>query len=257
MLEMSSFLLFIGLIAALGIIVVLFFTAFISSSGKKHRNKWQKNSHPENESAQSWPRLGQINESIADISRRLKNVEERLDIMEGASNKTAEQTFEPLGASLPEKKDIDIEEKEDHLSTEDALAQSYNRAIENPERKDSFLDVYRPFRVGVANVLARGKDLAVEPEFRVLDDGDYFVVELQKQNNPIYAMLPRFGLAFQEALYGPGAMGKVFDCINYDSRYRYAGVKVLKPAFCKKGVNDLWEIELKGKLELSLDEPLE
>jgi len=121
--------------------------------------------------------------------------------------------------------------------------------VENPDKADEFSQRYRPVRVGVTNTMDRRRDPDTAPLFQTAVDGDYYAVELE--GSAFYAIVPRFGLVYQRSIHGPGAMGLVFDCSDYDPNLRYRNVKVLRPAlFTPDVARQRWAFKEKGELDL-------
>ncbi|MBI1923908.1 hypothetical protein HYR99_06620 [Candidatus Poribacteria bacterium] len=129
----------------------------------------------------------------------------------------------------------------------------YNAAVEDSKRHSEFAQRYQPVRIGVANAMERRRDSSKEPDFQTSPYGDYFAVVVEGGTR--YAVVPRFALTFQESSYGPGAMGQVFECPNYDIRQRYPRVKVVKPAvFEPDPARQRWTLKEKGVLDLGQGE---
>ena len=133
------------------------------------------------------------------------------------------------------------------------FCQDYNAGIENPQRKNEFIQRYQPVRVGVTNVMARYHSLTIEPLFQTAPDGDYYAATVEGDGR--YAIVPRFDLTLQEYNYGPGAVGQVFECPNYNPLLRYRRVTVVKPAFFEPdSARQRWTLKEKGKLNLERGE---
>lgn len=101
--------------------------------------------------------------------------------------------------------------------------------------------------------MERRQDLNIAPIFQNAEDGDYYAVETEEFGRGRYAVLPRFDLTLQEFNYGPGAMGEVFDCPNYNSQLRYRSVKVIKPARFEQ-VGQSWKKIDVGRLDVGRGE---
>lgn len=129
------------------------------------------------------------------------------------------------------------------------LPQHYNAVLENHKERESFMQFYKPIRIGTINAMERRRDPSIEPDFRTTDDGDYYAIAVNGKN--VYSVVPRFDLTFQRSIYGPGAMGMVFECPGYDPRFRYRAVTVVKPAlFGPDPARQRWIMKEKGALNL-------
>jgi hypothetical protein len=126
----------------------------------------------------------------------------------------------------------------------------YNSGVDDSSRRQEFRELYAPIRIRTANAMERRRDLKVEPKFQTASDGDFYVVRLQELGNSQYLVVPRFDLTFEESSYGPGAMGVVFQCPNYDAQSRYSHVKLERPAIFKPDGEQTWKLHLKGLLNL-------
>lgn len=134
------------------------------------------------------------------------------------------------------------EEEEDYESL-------YNRAIGDQGKRNKFWEICRPIRVGVANSMDRRRDPGIEPEFQDEDGGDYLAVII-KDEAQLYAVFPGFDILLEESNYMPGAMGRVFECRDYEEQYRYNIVEVVKPAVFKRKAGNKWEIQKQGTIKL-------
>jgi hypothetical protein len=125
----------------------------------------------------------------------------------------------------------------------------YNDAVEDSNKRNEFMQRFNPIRIGATNAMERRREPGIEPVFQKANDGDYYAVAIEE--NTLYTVVPRFDLTFQESIYGPGAMGRVFDCPGYNSQFRYRNVKVVKPAFFEPdSAKQHWTFKEKGKLDL-------
>ena len=89
----------------------------------------------------------------------------------------------------------------------------------------------------------------ITPIFGTKANGSFVAYLIDSEN--IYAVVPFSGCILQNDLYNSGAFGKVFECPGFDPKYRY-DIKVIRPAFFKRDpINEKWEIEDKGELELT------
>jgi len=118
---------------------------------------------------------------------------------------------------------------------------------------NEFMQQYKPIRIGVANAMDRRRNTDISPIFVTATDGDYYAAEGERDRQ--FMVVPRPGMAFQESSYGPGAMGLVFDCPNYNPQLRYYRVKVIKPAFFEPDFTmQRWKLIENGKLDLGKGE---
>jgi len=149
----------------------------------------------------------------------------------------------------PQKTQNDLLQKESPLQT---FCHLYN-AVEGSNEQDEFIRRYQPVQVSVANVMERRRDLSIEPVFQTVPSGNYYAVAIE--GSMLYAVVPCFDLAFQDSSYGPGAMGQVFDCPNYNPQLCYRNVKVVKPAFFEPdSAKQHWTLKEKGELDLGQGE---
>lgn len=128
----------------------------------------------------------------------------------------------------------------------ESLCRLYNAGVDDPGRQQEFRQKYKPTRIVVVNFMERTRDPNIVPQFKERNDGDYEVIRTEDGD---YAVVPRFNLPISEANYGPGAIEKVFNCLNYVPGKTYHRVRVNHPAiFDRFGEN--WEIRDNGKGEL-------
>jgi hypothetical protein len=130
------------------------------------------------------------------------------------------------------------------------LIQQYNDAIQSEQQKD-FENIYKPVRLGISpeTVMSLGRGEAVELFFQNRPDGDYWAIDSSKfSSRPnTYWIIPRF-IPFDDILYQAGAMGRVFNCINFNPRYRYENVELIKPAMFTRNGNT-WRMIDAGSLQ--------
>jgi len=127
----------------------------------------------------------------------------------------------------------------------------YNDEVDGLNRE--FTDYYRPTRIGVENAMDRRKNPDISPKFITAPDGDYYAIENERDRQ--FMVVPRLGMVFQESSYGPGAMGFVFECPDYNPQLRYHQVKVVEPAFFEPdSARQYWKLRDKGKLDLGRTE---
>ncbi|MEN3332423.1 MAG: hypothetical protein V7641_1788 [Blastocatellia bacterium] len=134
------------------------------------------------------------------------------------------------------------------------LVHSYNQGIIDSGDRDTFQTRYKPIRVKTANALQRQRDSNLSPEFHTHHAGDYYAVEFEEGGQKRYAVLPRFGLTFDAVSFGPGAIGEVFDCGEYNSGLQYHQAKVIQPAIFEPDGDQGWRLVEKGRLDLGQGE---
>ena len=120
----------------------------------------------------------------------------------------------------------------------------YNAGAENELR-----DSYQPHHpIGVTNATERHERQSELPIFQTNTAGDFVAYSIDSED--FYAVVPFYGLVLQDSLYGPGALGYVFECPGFDPLYSYQ-IKVIRPAvFELDSVNQRWTLQEKGELEL-------
>ena len=124
------------------------------------------------------------------------------------------------------------------------LCELYNAGAESELR-----DSYQPhYPIGVSNATERHERQSELPIFQTDTAGDFVAYSIDSKD--FYAVVPFYGLVLQDSLYGPGALGEVFECPGFDPLYSYH-IKVIRPAAFKlDSVNQRWTLEEKGELEL-------
>ncbi len=129
------------------------------------------------------------------------------------------------------------------------LCQSYNAIVDDPGQRDEFMRLYNPIRVTAINAMKRRRDPNVKPIFQTANNGEYYALSVDDRG--LYPVLPCLGLAIQESIYSPGAMGQVFDCPGYSPKFRYRRSKIVKPAFfTPDAAKQRWTLKKKGILDL-------
>ena len=120
----------------------------------------------------------------------------------------------------------------------------YNSGAESELR-----DSYQPhFPIGVSNATERHERQSESPIFQTDTVGNLVAYSIESED--FYAVVPFYGLVLQDSLYGPGALGEVFECPSFDPLYSYQ-IKVIRPAvFELDSVNQRWTLQEKGELEL-------
>ncbi len=129
----------------------------------------------------------------------------------------------------------------------EVIRASYNPGVLDKSAREVFRARFSPVLIGVANSGERVKKPGTLPVFEINDGGDYFAVPIDSAR---YAVVPRFGLTFQDGNYGTGAMGEVFRCPGYRPSLRYPAVSVVKPAVFELEPGKGWTIKQTGELDL-------
>lgn len=140
------------------------------------------------------------------------------------------------------------------VSKQGKVDEAYSNIIElyNASRSDQasrarFREKYKPFFINVTNDVDRRRNGNLPPDFRKEADGSYLAVVHDTEEAVVF---PNFTLVIVDAVYGPGALGEVFDCPNFDRRFSYPDIRVAKPATFNLTGGDSWELSTKGVLEL-------
>ncbi|MBI3650562.1 MAG: hypothetical protein HY231_05885 [Acidobacteria bacterium] len=130
----------------------------------------------------------------------------------------------------------------------------YNQAADDTSQRQAFRNQYNPIRFGTSNAMQRREDFSIDPIFQTANDGDYYAIQLGNSNQ--YAVVPRFDLTFQESSYGPGAMGMVFDCPQFNPQLRYRRVRVHQAAIFESQDKQTWKLVpgRRGQLQLGQGE---
>lgn len=127
------------------------------------------------------------------------------------------------------------------------MTELYNASRRDQASRARFREKYKPFFINVTNDVNRRRNQSVPPEFRKETDGGYLAVSRDSAEAIVF---PNFTLVIVDAVYGPGALGEVFDCPNFDGRFSYPDIRVLQPAVFKLQGGDSWQPITKGVLEL-------
>ena len=249
-------------LAAIGYLVWAAFDYLKSFWGKSGGKTEPKPPLPEDSDFSAADSSGdQFRVQLTGLWQRLNQHDEKLKFLELEIKDIRGQ--QPPAESFPPPPEIKDEVTPEVAETPPALPSktdlegfrdTYNAVIDRKIDHRAFRGHYQPLRIGVANAMARRGDSSIDPIFRTANDGEYFAMELVVQGHRRFVVVPRFDLTFQESSYGPGAMGKVFDCPGYDSRRKYRYVKVRKPAFFERTSGEEWELTHKGELELGQSE---
>lgn len=88
-----------------------------------------------------------------------------------------------------------------------------------------------------------GKVILVEK-----NDGDYYAIH--DRTSESHLILPRLGIAFADFHYGPGKMGEVFDCPDFDPTMTYERINIDSPAKFRLGGDGIYILEGQGHLIL-------
>ena len=134
----------------------------------------------------------------------------------------------------------------------EALVHSYNSTAAEPRRIQEFRDRYQPDRLDVSNAMERmrGTGGGIAPVFQPSNSGIYLAVAYGTEQNR-YMVVPQFELTLQQSVYGPGAMGEVFECPGFDPQRRYPKFKLIRPALFETDAGRRhWSLVEKGEIEL-------
>lgn len=127
----------------------------------------------------------------------------------------------------------------------------YNEAVKDPSIRNEFNSKYNPIRMGVKNFQDRRVNPKIAAQFENWDSGDYIIVKVNLDEGTRYVSVPRFDLPIQDANYGPGAIGQVFNCPGYKPQFQYLDSMVVRPAFFEQGDNrNQWILKEQGELKL-------
>jgi hypothetical protein len=127
----------------------------------------------------------------------------------------------------------------------------YNVSRNDQSNRTTFREKYQPFFINVANDVSRRRNEDVAPEFRKDSDGSYLAVPYDQERAIVF---PDFTVSVAEAVYGPGALGEVFSCPDFDRRYSYPDIRVDTPAIFKPTGGDNWRLDTPGRLILGQPE---
>jgi hypothetical protein len=139
-----------------------------------------------------------------------------------------------------------------HEGHEDVICRLYNAGVENRSQQYEFQNRFRATVIGTSNAMQRRRDNNITPEFQQMNEGEYLAVQ-PSDGGRTYYVVPKYDLTFQELSYGPGAMGVVFDCPEFNPQLHYRHVKVIKPAKFEC-LGQQWILRQRGKLELGRGE---
>lgn len=242
--RIPTFVLFLSTVGIFLIPIALSFWIFL----------WRRNeSRKQNMIDELYLILKQIDKKIV-TQPSLKTDDFKKKITVENSNKETFRVASEIKSS--EKFIVDIEEQQpaEPQQKETPLqlfCRLYNAEVDG--FNNEFMQQYKPIRIGVTNAMDRRRNTDISPIFVTATDGDYYAAEGERDRQ--FMVVPRPGMAFQESSYGPGAMGLVFDCPNYNPQLRYHRVKVIKPAFFEPdSTRQHWKFIEKGKLDLGKGE---
>lgn len=133
------------------------------------------------------------------------------------------------------------------LDTASDMTELYNASRTDQSSRARFREMYKPFFINVANDVDRRRNASLSPDFQKEVDGSYLAVPQEADQAMVY---PNFTLVVVDAVYGPGALGEVFDCGTFDRRFSYPYIHVAMPATFKLTGGHRWKVTQKGKLDL-------
>jgi hypothetical protein len=123
----------------------------------------------------------------------------------------------------------------------------YNASRTDHSSRTRFLEKYKPFFITVTNDVDRRRNANLPADFRREVDGSYLAVPRVSDEAIVF---PNFTLVVVDAVYGPGALGEVFDCESFDDRFSYRNIRVAMPATFKLTGGHCWQVIKRGKLDL-------
>ncbi len=124
----------------------------------------------------------------------------------------------------------------------------YNEALLNQDVRSEFRKQYDPLVISVVNAVDRRRNEKLQPIFKTASEGNFLAIKSPEGKR--FAVFPKFGLILQESSFGPGAVGEVFECANFNARFSYPDFRVLRPAvFVPKGEED-WDLADQGVLDI-------
>lgn len=135
-------------------------------------------------------------------------------------------------------------------SPEEELISLYNRCVQGDQEADKreFLKRHKPIRIAVLNSQQRIKNSDEEARFGPGGDGDFMAIT--KSVNE-YWIVPRFDLSINDANFGSGAIGNVFDCSGHKPGESFDNYTVIKPAiFTSSPGSSDYKLKQKGSLLL-------
>ena len=136
------------------------------------------------------------------------------------------------------------------LINEQRLRNAYNQAVGNKSKQSEFRKEFPILTMGVANTVERLRSGSIPPIFETMSNGDFFAIEIGQGDG--FWVVPRFGVSFDQARFGPGAMEVVFNCQRTDSVQAYTSFELRRPAiFRSNSGKSKWEFMEKGDLVLS------
>ena len=191
---------------------------------------------------------------LGQIDKRLKEVERKLQKPDSKPEST-KQVYEVVNPpAIPPVTQPAKDKPRSWTEVPLELLNLYNAAVVDQGSQDTFQTRFRPIRIKTANAMQRRRDPHLPPEFQTADDGDYYAVAIKARGQDRYAVMPRFDLTFGEVSYGPGGMGMVFDCPEYDARLQYHRVRVVHPAIFEPDGDQNWRLVEQGSLDLGQGE---
>jgi len=130
------------------------------------------------------------------------------------------------------------------------MCRLYNEGRKSDASRQEFSHLYNPVRLRCINDAERVKNPDAEPEFRSAPNGIYLAVEAKQLGVSCFAVIPWYGTLVDHHNYGPGALGYVYDCRNYEPRRESVDFTLVQPAYFVRG-GTTWQLQSKGVLEVS------
>jgi hypothetical protein len=183
---------------------------------------------------------------------KLDTILAKLVIIDGQLNRNFNQLSKPDPTNNISAVDNRLSMRNDKSIKE--LCSMYNEANRSIDARNDFEQKYNQIRLEVANAMERRTNPRLEPNYQISQKkGDYLAI--QTADAGIYAIVPSFGV-IQDFNYGTGALGIVFDCPNFDPKFKYRNVEILRPAFFETDMSkQKWTLKQTGSLNLGQGEP--
>ncbi len=212
--------------------------------------------------------IKQLKNQYADMNKRIETLEwhlrmqnktaqrehEKAKVVFGSESRSNSSNMHSPGTTSnwghPDDNNVTFRyESVETISPKDEIDRIYNEAIFDPEKQSNFRLKYKPESMDVSNAMDRRADPSLEPTFEDIDRGNYLAVCID-ESRKLYAVYPRFDVPLEPSSYGAGAMGKVFECRNYEEGHDFVIVEVKKSATFEKRAGNRWGKIRQGVLEL-------
>lgn len=127
------------------------------------------------------------------------------------------------------------------------LVEDYNSNL------NSFNSMYKVTRFGVINYREVREDSCIEKQFAEDQFGELIAISIGKASNghtELMAVLPRIGVAINDATYDQGGLSDIFIFNRYTPGSSYNRYKVVKAALLGRDYNGNWTKCKKGEISL-------